>query len=80
MRFRDRHYAGRVIGSIRRKYVDQVSVFGEDHVRHYHRWRTHLSLAMDAPDRRPVQPLEQGAVNAVPEVGGSHHHYERSAA
>jgi dienelactone hydrolase len=45
-----------------------------------HRWRTHLSLAMDTPDRRPVQPPDQGAVIAVPEVGGLHHHYERRAA
>jgi putative transposase len=47
---------------------------------YYHRWRTHLSLAMDCPDTRPVQPPDQGAVVAVPEVGGLHHHYERVAA
>ena len=53
-------YAERVIGSIRRECVDQVIVFGEDHLRrvltgyvhYYHRWRTHLALAMDAPDGR----------------------------
>ena len=71
-------YAERVIGSIRRECLDQVMVFSEDHLRrllvtyfqYYHRWRTHLSLGMDCPDTRPVQPPEQGAVVAFPEVGG----------
>ena len=43
------------------------------YVAYYHRWRTHLSLAMDAPDRRPVQPPEQGTIVAVEEAGGLHH-------
>ncbi len=81
-------YAERLIGSIRRECLDHVLVFSEDHllrvlaryVDYSHRWRTHLSLAMDAPDRRPVQPPDQGAVVAVPEVDGLHHHYERRAA
>jgi hypothetical protein len=47
---------------------------------YYHRWRTHLSLAMDCPDTRPVQPPELGAAVVFPEVGGLHHHYERVAA
>ncbi|HEX7551789.1 MAG TPA: integrase core domain-containing protein [Candidatus Methylomirabilis sp.] len=65
-------YAERLIGSIRRECLDQVMVFSEGHLRrlltsyfHYsHRWRTHLSLAMDCPDARPVQPPDQGAVVA----------------
>jgi hypothetical protein len=65
-----------------------VIVLGAAHLRrvlagyvaYYHRWRTHLSLVMDSPDTRPVQPPEQGAVVAIPEVGGLHHHYERRAA
>ncbi len=81
-------YAERVIGSIRRECLDHVIVFSEDHLRrlvaryvaYYHRWRAHLALAMDTPDRRAVQPSEQGAVVAVPEMGGLHHHYERRAA
>jgi transposase InsO family protein len=81
-------YAERVIGSIRRACLDQVIVLSEGHLRrvlasyfhYYHRWRTHLSLAMDCPEPRPVLPPEQGAVIAVPEVGGLHHHYERLAA
>ncbi len=47
---------------------------------YHHGWRTHLSLAMDCPERRPVVPPEAGEVIAVPEVGGLHHHYERRAA
>ncbi len=81
-------YAERVIGSIRRECLDHVLVFSEGHLRrllasyfhYYHRWRTHLSLAMDCPDARRVQPPDQGAVVAFPEVGGLHHHYERLAA
>ena len=81
-------YVERLIGSIRRECLDQVVVFNEDHLRrvlasyfqYYHRWRTHLSLTMDCPDARPVQPPAQGAVVAFPEVGGLHHHSERVAA
>ena len=80
--------AERVIGSIRRECLDRVIVLTEGHLRrllasyfhYYHRWRTHLSLAMDCPDLRPVQPPEQGAVVAFPEVSGLHHLYERIAA
>jgi len=81
-------YAERLIGSIRRECLDQVIVFSEGHLRrllanyfqYYHRWRTHLSLDMDCPDIRPVQPPGRGQIVAVPEVGGLHHHYERIAA
>lgn len=44
------------------------------------RWRTQLSLGMDGPATRPVQPPAQGAVVAVPDVGGLPHPYERMAA
>ncbi len=81
-------YAERVIGSIRRECLDHVIVFSEVHLRrlpasyfhYYHGWRTHLSLAMDCPEARPVQLPDQGAVVTYPEVGGLHHHYERVAA
>jgi len=80
--------AEQLIGSIRRECLNQVMVFSEGHLRRLlasyfqydHRWRTHLALAMDCPDARPVQPPEQGSVVAFPEVGGLHHHYERIAA
>jgi transposase InsO family protein len=81
-------YTERVIGGIRRECLDHVIVLSEAHLRrmlasyfhYYHRWRTHLSLAMDCPEPRPVLPPDQGPVVEFPEVGGLHHHYERVAA
>jgi putative transposase len=81
-------YVERLIGSIRRDLLDQVIVLNEGHLRrllqsyvdYYHRFRTHLSLAMDCPQPRPVHAPARGKVVAVPEVGGLHHHYERRAA
>ena len=78
----------RLIGSIRRECLDHVIVLHEQHLTHvlasylayYHRFRTHLSLAMDGPEPRPVDVPDEGRVVAVPEVGGLHHHYERRAA
>jgi len=46
----------------------------------YHRSRTHLSLAKDAPEPRAKQPPELGAVIEIAEVGGLHHRYELRAA
>ena len=46
----------------------------------YHeRSRTHLPLDKDTPIPRPVTPPSDGAVVAIPEVGGLHHRYERAA-
>jgi putative transposase len=81
-------YVERFIGSIRRECLDHIIVLSERHLRrilasylaYYHGWRTHLALAMDCPDPRPVQPPALGLVTAVPEVGGFHHHYERRVA
>ena len=41
---------------------------------------SHLSLAKDCPDPRAVRPPSSGRVIAVPQAGGLHHRYERSAA
>jgi transposase InsO family protein len=81
-------FVERLIGSIRRECLDHVVIFHERHLQrilasyfaYYHRWRTHLSLAMDCPEPRPVEPPGAGVVIAVPEVGGLHHHYARRAA
>jgi putative transposase len=81
-------YVERLIGSIRRECLDHVIVLHEPHLRriltgyfqYYHRFRTHLSLAMDCPEPLPVHPSALGKIVAVPEVGGLHHHYERCAA
>ncbi|MFN8178305.1 MAG: integrase core domain-containing protein [bacterium] len=79
-------YVERLIGTIRRDCLDHVIVWNERHLKrvlrdylvYYHRWRTHLSLEMDTPERRPVQGI--GRIVAVEELGGLHHHYERRAA
>jgi putative transposase len=82
-------FAERFIGSARRECLDHVIVFNEAGLRrlmtlycsYYERSRTHLSLDKDAPIPRPVMPpAEDGAVVAIPEVGGLHHRYERRAA
>jgi putative transposase len=83
-----RAYVERVIGSIRRECLDHMIVFNEASlhqnvklfVSYYHHTRTHLSLAKDTPETRPVQPTELGPVVAIAEVGGLHHRYERRAA
>ena len=81
-------YVERVIGSIRREFLDHIVIFNERHLRrvlsayvdYYHRTRTHLSLDKDCPVSRPIQPLRFGRVVAIPQVGGLHHRYERLAA
>jgi putative transposase len=83
-----RAYVERVIGTIRRECLDHLIVLNEAslyrHVKsflaYYHESRTHLSLAKDAPEPRPVYPPALGAVVAIPQVGGLHHRYERRAA
>jgi transposase InsO family protein len=81
-------FVERLIGSIRRDYLDHVLVLHEQHLRriltnyfhYYHRFRTHLALAMDCPEPRPVHPSACGKVIAVPEVRGLYYHYERRQA
>jgi transposase InsO family protein len=83
-----RAYIERLIGSIRRECLDHVIVFGESSLHrtftsyfaYYHGWRTHLSLANDAPHARRIQASAEGEVAEVREVGGLHHHYKRRAA
>jgi transposase InsO family protein len=81
-------FAERLIGSVRRECLDHVLVLSEQHLRriltrffaYYHRARTHLALDKDAPDGRPIQPPQLGAIIPIPEVGGLHHRYVRRAA
>src|SRR6516165_11146461 len=83
-----RAYIERVIGSVRRECLDHMIVFHETSLRrtltsyfdYYHRSRTHLSLAKDSPEPRPIHPPEMGSVVALPRVVGLHHRYERPAA
>ena len=63
-------FVERVIGSIRRDCLDHVVVLNERHLKriltsyfdYYHHWRTHLSLGMDSPESRSVQPPALGKV------------------
>jgi transposase InsO family protein len=78
----------RLIGTIRRECLDHMIVFSErclyrhlqSFTEYYHRSRTHLSLAKDSPEPRPIQAPEAGRIIAIPQVGGLHHRYERRAA
>jgi transposase InsO family protein len=71
-------YVERLIGSLRRECLNHVIVFNETHLRriiraylaYYHRSRTHLSLAKDAPDGRACS--SDGRIVVTPEVGGLH--------
>ena len=45
-----------------------------------HQSRTHLALAKDAPQPRPIVPSAVGPVIATPQVGGLYHRYDRRAA
>jgi putative transposase len=49
-------------------------------VEYYERSRTHLAVDKDAPVPRGVSPPTDGAIIAIPQVGGLHHRYERTAA
>jgi putative transposase len=79
-------YVERVIGSIRRECLNHVIIVHQRHLRrilraylaYYHRSRTHLALAKDAPDRRAASSA--GTIVVTPEVGGLHHRYDRRAA
>jgi transposase InsO family protein len=79
-------FAERIIGSIRRECLDHVVVLSQRHLRkllksyftYYHRSRTHLALAKDAPESREI--MSRGEIVAIPQVGGLHRRYERRAA
>ncbi len=47
------------------------------YVDYYHEDRTHLGLAKDALEERPIETREMGEVVAVSRVGGLHHRYSR---
>ena len=81
-------YAERLIGSMRRECLDHVIIGNEcglrcvlrAYVEYYLRTRTHLCLGKDAPVSRPVALPTNGAIVAIPHLGGLHHRYERRAA
>jgi len=79
-------YCERVIGSIRREFLDHVIVMNENHLRkllkeyfHYYNYqRTHLGLEKDSPESRPVQVI--GKIDRVRVANGLHSYYFRNAA
>jgi putative transposase len=68
-------FVERVIGSIRRDCLDHVIVLNDRHLKRIptgyfnydNHWRMHLSLGMDSPDSRSVQPPVLGNVIQLPE-------------
>jgi putative transposase len=81
-------YAERLIGSIRRECLDHIVVANARglrrvllaYVEYYLKSRTHLSLDKDAPMSRPIATPTNGAIVAIPHLGGLHHHDDRRAA
>jgi len=81
-------YVERVIGSIRRECLNHTIIVGERHlrrvvanyVRYYNSVRTHMSLAKDSPDLRPIYGPRQGGIVSRRHCGGLHHEYRRKAA
>lgn len=79
-------FVERLIGSIRREYLDKVVVLNNTHLKnilssyfqYYHDDRTHLGLEKNTPNGRAVQPkpTRKCKVIALPRCGGLHHRYE----
>jgi transposase InsO family protein len=75
--------AERLIGSIRREWLDHIVVFGEAPLRHilaayafyYTGLRTYLSLDKDSPCKTSIQCVGQLASQAI--LGGPHYQYCR---
>ena len=77
-------YGERVIDSIRRECTDRMIILNEEHLRkilreyidrYYNASRTHLALAKDCPEPRPVELPVSGKVVEIPILNGLHHRY-----
>ncbi len=76
-------YVERLIGSVRRECLDHMIIFDEGHLRrvlrdyadYYNKFRTHLSLAKNTPDKRPI--CRSGKISPLPQLGGLHHAFVR---
>lgn len=81
-------YMERFIGSVRRECLDHIIVCSElglgralqAYVEYDQRSRTDLALDKDAPVPRSIAHPNEGAIVAIPQLGGLHHRYERRAA
>ncbi len=76
-------YAERLIGPIRREYLDHIIIRDENHLRqvlkayaeYYNSARTHLGLEKNSPVPRKRQA--RGRLVSGPHLGGLHHEYAR---
>ena len=75
-------------GSVRRECLDHLLIVGErqllrvlrEYVAYFNRDRPHQGLAQATPEPLPGgQDSREGAVRAVPILGGLHHTYRRAA-
>ena len=75
-----------MIGTLRRECLDHMIILNEKHLYHvlheyifeyYNISRTHMSLAKDSPEPRPIQ--KDGKIISKPILGGLHHVYSRAA-
>ena len=79
-------YVERVIGSIKREWLDHIIVLNENHLRsiltdylsYYNKYRPHLGINKDSLEGREVQ--SEGEICKVPALNGLHHVYLRHAA
>lgn len=79
-------YCERVIGSIRREFLDHIIVVNENHLRkllkeyflYYNTQCTHLGLGKDAPVSRSVQVV--GKIEKIAVANGLHNYYFRKVA
>ncbi len=79
-------YAERLIGSIRREYLDHVIVLNEKHLQkilssyfeYYNQDRTHCGLDKDVPIERLIQtkPFIDSKIIKLSRVGGLHNRYQ----
>lgn len=76
-------YIERLIGSIRKEFLDHIVIFNEGHlsrimeryVKYYDKYCANLLLDKDSPLHRPIDYL--GSVTAVSILVGLHHRYCR---
>ena len=81
--------AERLIGTLRREYLDRVIVVNERHLRyllrefarHYNEDRPHQALELRVPLEQPrASPATNERIVSRPVLGGLTHEYERVAA